>query len=93
MIEGGEEDAGTLATAAESLGMRLENQKLVKSARWKPRWNEEPQGIAELLAYLWLNGDPAAAQAQTARLSPARSEATLKESLGKVATSMEGWTW
>ena len=34
-------------------------QQLVKQARWKPRWNEEPEGIAELLAYVWLNGDPA----------------------------------
>jgi predicted RND superfamily exporter protein len=90
VIEGGEEDAGTLPAAAESLGKALEEQKLVKRARWKPRWNEEPAGIAELLAYLWLNGEPGAVQAQVERLSPARSEATLKESLARVATSMEG---
>ena len=90
VIEGGEADAGSLSAAAESLGKALEDQHLVKSARWKPIWNEEPDGIAELLAYLWLNGDPAAVRAQVERLSPARSEATLKESLAKVATSMEG---
>lgn len=90
VIEGGEEDAGTLGEAAESLGKVLLEQKAVKTARWKPRWNEEPQGIAELLGYLWLNGDPGAVKAQAARLAAGTSEKTLQESLAKVATSMEG---
>lgn len=90
VIEGGEEDAGTLSEAAESLGKALEQQQLVKQARWKPRWNEEPAGIAELLAYLWLNGDPEVTRAQAERLGPANSEATVKASLAKIATSMEG---
>jgi predicted RND superfamily exporter protein len=90
VIEGGEDDAGSLPAAAESLGKALDEQKLVKRARWKPRWNEEPEGIAELLAYLWLNGDPAVVREQAERLSPARSQATLKDSLARVATSMEG---
>ena len=90
VIEGGEQDAGTLSGAAESLGKQLEVGGLVKHARWKPRWNEEPQGIAELLAYLWLNGDPTVTQAQTNRLAPSNSAATVKDSLAKVATSMEG---
>ena len=90
VIQGGEQDAGSLSGAAESLGKKLETDGVVKRARWKPRWNEEPQGIAELLAYLWLNGDPAVTRAQAARLAPATSEATVKDSLAKVATSMEG---
>ncbi len=90
VIEGGEEDAGTLATAAESLGQALVTQNVVKSARWKPRWNEEPEGIAELLAYLWRNGDPGKVRSQFARLAPDQSEKTLQDSLARVATSMEG---
>ena len=90
VIQGSEHDAGTLAGAAESLGKQLEAAGLAKHARWKPRWNEEPQGIAELLAYLWLNGDPAVTAAQANRLAPANSAATIKDSLAKVATSMEG---
>jgi predicted RND superfamily exporter protein len=90
VIEGGEEDAGALAPAAGSLGKKLEADGLVKHARWKPRWKEDPQGIAELLAYLWLNGDPAVTHAQAARLAPGKSAETAKESLAKVATSMEG---
>lgn len=90
VIDGGEDDVGTLSLAAESLGKKLEADGVVKHARWKPRWNEEPEGIAELLAYLWLNGDPAVARAEADRLAPENSAATVKESLAKVATSMEG---
>lgn len=90
VIQGGEQDAGTLADAAESLGKKLKADSLVKNARWKPHWNEDPQGISELLAYLWLNGDPALTQAQANRLSPSSSGKTIEESLAKIATSMEG---
>ncbi|MEO5916580.1 MAG: MMPL family transporter [Luteolibacter sp.] len=90
VIDGGEADAGSLSLAAESLVKKLEADGVVKHARWKPRWNEEPEGIAELLAYLWLNGDPAVTRAQANRLSPANSQAAVKDSLAKVATSMEG---
>ena len=90
VIDGGENEAGTLSEAAESLGKKLEADGVVKHARWKPRWNEEPEGIAELLAYLWLNGDPEVTRAQADRLSPEKSQATVKDSLAKVATSMEG---
>ncbi|MEO8617548.1 MAG: MMPL family transporter, partial [Luteolibacter sp.] len=90
LIEGGEADEGSMPTAAESLAKHLKADGAVKRARWKPRWSDEPEGIAELLAYLWLNGDPAATQAQAARLSPATSNATVKTSLDKIGTAMEG---
>lgn len=90
VIQGNEQNIDTLSDAAESLGKKLKVQSLVKNARWKPRWNENPQGIAELLAYLWLNGDPALTQAQAARLSLAHSQETIQESLAKISTSMEG---
>ncbi len=90
LVEGGEADEGSMPAAAESLAKHLEADGVVKRARWKPRWSDEPEGIAELLAYLWLNGDPAATQAQAARLSPENSEATVKASLGKIGTAMEG---
>lgn len=89
-IEGGEDDAGTLAEAAESLGKKLANDGVATNVRWKPSWNEDPRGIAELLAYLWLNGDPEAARMQAAKLAPEASGETLKQALGKIATSAEG---
>ena len=90
LIEGGEADEGSMPAAAESLAKHLKADGAVKRARWKPRWSDEPEGIAELLAYLWLNGDPSATQVQAARLSPANSNATIKDSLGKIGTAMEG---
>ena len=90
VIGGSENDAGTLSEAAESLGKKLEADGVVRHARWKPRWNDEPEGIAELLAYLWLNGDPAVTRALADRLTTEKSQATVKDALAKVATSMEG---
>ena len=90
VIEGGEQDAGGLSEAAESLGKRLATDGVAKQTRWKPRWNQEPQGIAELLAYLWLNGDPSVTAAQAVRLAPGTSATTVSESLARVATSAEG---
>ncbi|MEO5714056.1 MAG: MMPL family transporter [Luteolibacter sp.] len=90
LIEGGEADEGSMPAAAESLAKHLQADGAVKRARWKPRWSDEPEGIAELLAYLWLNGDPTATEAMAGRLSPARSTGTMKESVEKVGTAMEG---
>ena len=59
LIEGGEADEGSLGAAAESLGRKLQADGLVKKARWQPSWMSEPDGLTDLLAYLWLNGDPA----------------------------------
>jgi uncharacterized protein len=90
LIEGSEEDVGLMADAAKSLGEHLEKDGTVKRARWQPLWMSEPQGLSELLAYLWLNGDPQMVKAQAARLAPGTSEATVKASLTEVATAMEG---
>jgi len=89
-IQGGEDEIGTLSTAAESLSGKLLKDGVVKSARWKPRWNDEPAGLAELIGYLWLNGDPASVRAQAERLAPGNSEAVIRESYARIGTSMEG---
>lgn len=46
--------------------------------------------MAEVLAYLWLNGKPEETQALVSKLSPVSAPTTLKEALGRVATSLEG---
>ncbi|NJR41454.1 MAG: MMPL family transporter [Akkermansiaceae bacterium] len=63
---------------------------MVKRPRWKPRWNEDAKGIAELISYLWLNGDPALTKLQAERLAPANSEKTVRQRFDQVATSIEG---
>lgn len=90
LIEGTEEDEGLLADAAKSLGEHLEEKGIAKRARWQPLWMSEPEGLSELLAYLWLNGDPATLEAQAAELTPDKSPATIKASLDDIATAMEG---
>ncbi len=90
LIEGGEADEGLLGAAAESLGKKLQADGVVKKARWQPSWMSEPDGLSDLLAYLWLNGDPATTQAQAGRLAPGASETTVKTSLAQVTTSMDG---
>lgn len=90
LIEGGEADEGGMGLAAESLAKHLKADKVAQQARWKPRWNDDPEAVAELLSYLWLNGDPATTQAQAARLAAGASEATLQKARQKVATAMEG---
>ncbi len=76
--------------AAESLSKALEKDGVVKRARWQPRFKEDADGIAELLAYLWLNGEPEAAKAMAERLAPGKSKAAMEEVVEKLATSMEG---
>ena len=90
LIEGGEKDEGTLAAAAESLAKQLEADGVVKRARWKPMWADDPAALSEILAYAWLNGDPELAKAQLERLAPGNSEMLLKKSLENVGTALEG---
>ena len=78
------------AEAARSLAAALEKDGVVKSARWQPRWTAEPEGLAELLAYLWLNGDPAEVRALADRLSAENSQATFAAALEDLATTLEG---
>ncbi len=78
------------ADAAKSLAAALEKDGVVESARWQPRWTADPEGLSELLAYLWLNGDPAETRALASRLSPENSQATFDTALEELATSLSG---
>ncbi|WP_367873872.1 MMPL family transporter [Luteolibacter sp. Populi] len=76
--------------AAQSLAKALEKDGVVKRARWQPRWEEDPQGLSELLAYLWLNGDPAATRALSESLAPGNSQAAMEKVVENLATTIEG---
>ncbi|MEK7950017.1 MMPL family transporter [Luteolibacter soli] len=89
--DGVEDDEGhTPAKLAESLAAQLEKDGVVKRARWQPQWTADPQGLSELLGYLWLNADPAEVRALADRLSPGKSQATLDAALEELATSLSG---
>jgi predicted RND superfamily exporter protein len=76
--------------AAAALAAALEKDGVVARARWQPRWTEDPAGLSELLAYLWLNGEPGEVRALADRLSPANSPATLAAALDELATAIDG---
>jgi predicted RND superfamily exporter protein len=88
LLESGADSS--IAEAAESLAAHLEKDGVVRRARWQPRWTEDPDGLAELVAYLWLNGDPADARALVDRLAADQSADTLAASLEEIATSLSG---
>lgn len=76
--------------AAGDLAERLTSAGLAASARWQPRWREQPEGLGDLFAWLWLNGEPEEVDQLSAALSEARSDETLQAALERVATAMDG---
>lgn len=90
LIEGSEENEGSMPEVAQSLAAALEKSGVVKRARWQPRWTEEGEGMAELLAYFWLNGPQDVVQEKSASLAPESARATLYRALSEVATALEG---
>lgn len=90
LLDGGEEDEGLLGERAESLAAALRDAGVAREVQWQPQWTKDPEGLAELIAYLWLNGPPEEAARQVARLSPENSPATLAAALRRVATAREG---
>jgi lauroyl/myristoyl acyltransferase/predicted exporter len=81
------------AEAAESAARLLaealrRETNLVASATWQPPWLEHPEQVAELIAYLWLNGPPALFAELTTRLAPDQLAAVAGETREQLATSM-----
>jgi len=83
-------DGSSPTDAARSLAAALEKDGVVSAARWEPRWTRDPAGLSELLAYLWLNGDPAEVRALVGRLSAGNSPATLAAAVEELATALDG---
>lgn len=90
LLECGEDQAGELPEIAEELAGKLQDAGLAKSVRWQPRWRDDPEGLADLVAYLWLNGDAAEARALAGSLGPGNVEGTLDAAMERVATALDG---
>ena len=60
----------------------------VKRAVARPPWEKNPAELAELLAFFTINQPPADVQILVARLSPARTQATLHDTLEKLSDSV-----
>jgi uncharacterized protein len=90
LIEGSEEDAGLLGEEAASLSAALEASGVVGRARWQPRWAEQGEGLAELLAYLWMNGPVEESAGLAGRFEGERAGPELAAAVERVATALEG---
>lgn len=83
----GEED---LEKRAEELAALLVEAGVSDSVRWRPQWREDPEGLAELFGWLWLNAEPEELEDLLRRLEGEQLDATLEDALERVATSMDG---
>ena len=76
--------------AVEDLAGRIEAAGLTAKVRWRPDWLDQGPGMAELVAYLWLNGPPEPVAALGASLAPEHARATFDSAVEDVATAIEG---
>ncbi len=82
-------DAEATESAARSLAESLRHaSNLTESVTWQPPWLEHPEQNAELIAYIWLNQNPAAFQELSHRLSPGQLDKTLADTREQMATSV-----
>ena len=74
---------------AKELAARLRQEtNLVASVSWQPPWMDDPGGMAELLACLWLSQPPRDFAALTNRLAPDHLKPVLDQTKEILATSM-----
>ncbi|MCP5537814.1 MAG: MMPL family transporter [Akkermansiaceae bacterium] len=88
-LECGEEDAGLLEDEAMSLAGYLKEKGIVSEARWRPVFEEDPDGLGELIAYLWLNGDQRQWDDLIRGLGEGESKPRLEQALKRLGTVMD----
>lgn len=84
------EGDGDLGARAQELAAMLSESGLGSQVRWQPRWRDDPAGMAELFAWLWLHAESEELQALLNRLAPEALDDTLGDALERVATSVDG---
>jgi len=90
LIEGGADQEGLMADYAQSLANELDQAGVARRVRWNPQWTEQGEGLAELLAYFWLNGEADETRRLTEKFAPGPAPQSFAEALDAVATAMEG---
>lgn len=80
-------DASVAKRSAHSLAERFEKSKLALRVTWQSPFREDPEALAELLAYLWFNQPSHEFKAMTERFRADRLEEVLAGALERMATS------
>ena len=80
-----EQAEATARTLAETLRLQT---NLVATVTWEAPWQEHPEQLAELLAYLWLNQPPAVFGDLTNRLAPDKLPSVLANTREELASSL-----
>jgi predicted RND superfamily exporter protein/lauroyl/myristoyl acyltransferase len=80
-----EQAEGTARSIAEYLRAQT---NLVANVTWEAPWQEHPEQLAELLAYLWLNQPPGLFGELTNRLAPDKLVEILANTREELATSL-----
>ncbi len=76
-----------LESVLPEIAQRMQQKALAKELVWQSPFGEDPQAMGELLAYLWLNQDPAAVEQLQQRLQGQNVELQLQQTLERIATS------
>ncbi|GAA5478890.1 MMPL family transporter [Haloferula helveola] len=90
LLEADDEMAGMLPDRAAELGELLKDSGASDSVRWQPRWRDSPEGMAELFAWLWLNGEPEELETLAGRLSEKEIAGSMEDAMERVATALDG---
>ncbi len=76
-------------SAAQALAQEFaKHPELVQSAVWNLPLQDDPEVAADLLAYLWINTDPAETKALLARLAPSHIESELAQVIEELSSGL-----
>ena len=78
----------TAKWAAETLAQKLQAEHLANQVIWRSPFQNNPQALAEFMAYLWFNQSPATFQAMTNRFNDGQLQQTLQNTIERMSTSL-----
>lgn len=84
-VRSSEEETTTQAT--ETLAQKLQDADLAKQVIWRSPFQNNPQAMAEFLAYLWFNQPPTTFQAMTKRFDDDKLRQSLDSTIERMSTS------
>lgn len=81
-------DSDTTKRATEALAQQLQSAGLAEQVIWRNPFQDNPQSLAEFLAYLWFNQPPDDFNTMARRFDDGRVRETLERTLERMSTSL-----